>query len=167
MYCCDRYGSMLWSLRSDEVESYFKSWNTCVKLLNKVPRNTFTYLVEDYFAKEQPTLRNQVLGRYYGFFHSLLRSQSQEVRLLCNIVVRDKSSNTADNLEYIGELSKVSVWSCSHGKIKDNLPVKRTPDCEKWRIGLLDILLTMRTQKHHLDTDTSRLNAMIDSLCST
>ena len=111
-------------------------------------------------------LRYQVLGRYYGFFHSLL-SQSQEVRLLCNIVARDKNSNTADNLEYIGELSKVSVWSCSHGKIKDNLPVKRTPDCEKWRIGLLDILLTMRTQKHHLDTDTSRLNAMIDSLCST
>ena len=167
VYCCDSYGSMLWSLRSGEVESYFKSWNTCVKLLNNVPRNTFTYLVEDYFAKGQPTLRNQVLSRYCGFFHSLLNSQSQEVRLLCNMVARDRNSNTADNLKYIEELSKLSPWSYSGSKIKDNMPVKKTPECEKWRIGLLDTLLTMRTQKHHLNTDTSRLNAMIDSLCST
>ena len=31
--CCDGYGSMLWKLQSDSAESYFKSWNTCVKLV--------------------------------------------------------------------------------------------------------------------------------------
>ena len=46
VYCCDGYGSMLWSLSSDTAESYFKAWNTAVKLVYHVPRNSFTYLVE-------------------------------------------------------------------------------------------------------------------------
>ena len=65
--CTDAYGSMLWSLDSDTVESFFKSWNTCVKLVYGVPRNTFTYLVEGYFAADQTSLRNQIMSRYSGF----------------------------------------------------------------------------------------------------
>ena len=48
--CMDAYGSMLWSLESDKAEQFFKSWNTCVKLVYNVPLNTFTYLVEGYLA---------------------------------------------------------------------------------------------------------------------
>ena len=111
--------------------------------------------------------RNQVLGRYSGFFQSLLKSPSQEVRLLCNIVARDRNSNTADNLEYIRELTKLSAWNYSSHRIKSELPARTIPECEKWRIGLLDTLLSMRTKRHHIDIDSSRLSAMIDSLCST
>ena len=70
--CTDAYGSMLWSLDSDTAESFFKSWNTCVKLVYGVPRNTFTYLVEGYFAAGQTSLRNQILSRYSGFYRKLL-----------------------------------------------------------------------------------------------
>ena len=42
----DSYGSMLWSLNSAGAESFFKAWNTCVKLVYGVPRSTFTYLVQ-------------------------------------------------------------------------------------------------------------------------
>ena len=31
--CTDAYESMLWKLSSPEAESFFKSWNTCVKLV--------------------------------------------------------------------------------------------------------------------------------------
>ena len=167
VYCCDSYGSMLWSLRSEAAESFFKCWNTCVKLINQVPRNTFTYLVEDFLAKDQPSLRNQVLGRYGGFFQSLLKSPNQEARLLCNIVARDRNSNTADNMEFIKKLTKLSAWNLSSHRIKSELPVRTIPECEKWRIGLLDTLLSIGTKRHHLNIDSSRLSAMIDSLCST
>ena len=50
--CCDAYGSMLWDLGSGWAEQFFKSWNTCVKLVYGVPRSTFTYLVEGYLAGE-------------------------------------------------------------------------------------------------------------------
>ena len=77
----DAYGSMLWNLGSAGAESFFKSWNTCVKLVFGVPRNTYTYLVEDFLASGYTSLRNQILSRYPGFFRSLLGSPSKEVRV--------------------------------------------------------------------------------------
>ena len=64
VFCCDAYGSMLWQLNSESAKQYFKSWNTSVKLIYDVPRSTFTYLVEGYFAKGFVSLRNQVISRY-------------------------------------------------------------------------------------------------------
>ena len=60
--CCDGYGSMLWNLKGNAAEQLFKSWNTCLKLLYMVPRNTFTYLVEGFLAGDQTTFRNQILS---------------------------------------------------------------------------------------------------------
>ena len=80
--CSDGYGSMLWNLKSDSAESFFKRWNTCVKLVHDVPRSTFTYLVEGFLAKEQTSLRNQILSRYPGFYRKLQASPSKEVRML-------------------------------------------------------------------------------------
>ena len=44
LYCSDAYGGMLWNLSSNVSEQFFKTWNTCVKLVYGLPRNTFTYL---------------------------------------------------------------------------------------------------------------------------
>ena len=167
VYCCDSYGSMLWNLRSDSAESYFKCWNTCAKLVNKVPRSTFTYLVEGFLAVEQPSLRNQVLARYSGFLHSLLQSPSHEVRLLANVVARDPSSNTADNISYIKNLTNLSPWDYTSARIKSALPALKVPDKEKWRLGLLQSLFKLRNEKHSDISDTKRVTSMIDSLCST
>ena len=46
--CMDAYGCMLWNLASPMAEQFYKSWNTCVKLVYGIPRNTFTYLVEGF-----------------------------------------------------------------------------------------------------------------------
>ena len=167
VYCFDGYGSMLWNLRSDSAESYFKCWNTCVKLVNSVPRSTYTYLVEGHFAKEDTTMRNQVLGRYTNFFNSLLKSPSQEVCVLANVVARDPGSNTADNLQYIKELTGLSSWSTPSGRIKASLPVLKVPEKEQWRIELLESLMKLRGEKKLGILDISRVTSMIDSLCST
>ena len=79
LLCSDAYGSMLWSLRSDAAEQFFRSWNTCVKLVYRVPRSTYTYLVEGYLAATQTSLRNQIVSRYPGFYRSLMCSPSKEV----------------------------------------------------------------------------------------
>ena len=77
--CCDGYGSMLWELKSDPVEQLFRCWNTCVKLAWGVPRSTFTFLVEGYFAKGETTFRNQILSRYPAFYRKQLDSSSKDV----------------------------------------------------------------------------------------
>ena len=50
--------------------------------------------MEDYFAKDFSSLRNQVISRYPSFFQKLLLSPSREVRLLAHIVSRDPESVT-------------------------------------------------------------------------
>ena len=167
VYCSDSYGSMLWNLRSGYAESYFKCWNTLVKLVNRVPRNTFTYLVEGYFAREKTSLRNQVLARYTSFFHSLLKSPSAEVALLANIVAREPSSNTGDNIAYVKDLTKLSPWSFSASRVKAALPSQAVPENERWRLGLMTSLVMMRNKRYASSEDFKQVVAMIDSLCNS
>ena len=166
--CCDGYGSMLWDLRSNPAEQYFKCWNTCIKLIYRVPRSTFTYLVEGFFADTQTSLRNQILGRYPGFFGKLLSSPSKEVRVLARMVSGDPRSATCRNLRYLKEVTKLeNVEKYSSWRIRDALPVKKVPEKEMWRIGLMISLLDMRCEKYMMVQDTKRICAMMDSLCST
>ena len=65
-----------------------------MKLTYRVPRNTFTYLVESYLGE-----------RCAGFYRGLLRSQCKEVRGVPNIVVNDLRSSTSRNLQLIASKS--------------------------------------------------------------
>ena len=167
VFCCDAYGSMLWELNSDSAEQFFKSWNTSIKLIHDVPRSTFTYLVEGYFAKGFASLRNQVISRYSNFFQKLLTSPSREIKLLANIVSRDPNSVTAKNIKYIKELTDLSVWDFSSWRIKEELPVKTVPEGEEWRLGLLRKLMDLRRCKNVCVEDSKKISAMLESLCDT
>ena len=150
------------------AEQYFKAWNTCCgKLIFNIPRSTYTYLVEDFFARNHVTLRNQVLSRYPNFFQSLLISPSKEVQLLANLVSRDPRSNTYTNIQYITSLSGLNPWDYSAAIIKASLPTQNIPSSEQWRIGLLDLLLKLREKKEVLLENSFNISAMIDSLCCT
>ena len=166
--CCDGYGNMLWDLKSNSAESYFKSWNTCVKLVHEVPRSTFTYLVEGFLAKDQTSLRNQTLSRYPGFFRNLLSSPSKEIRMLVRIIQDDPRSTTCQNLRYLRKLTNLeSAETYSSWRIRKELPEKSVPEVESWRLGLLAELMRVRQNKYLEVEDSKRVTAMIESLCST
>ena len=159
---------MLWKLSSSGAESFFKSWNTCVKLVYGVPRNTVTYLVEGYFASGQTSLRNQILSRYPGFFQGLLQSPSREVRFLAKIVSADPRSSTCSNLRYLSQMTRLNKPEfMTSARIRMALPVRNVPDGEKWRLGLLASLMKLKTEKYHQVEDSKHICAMMDSLCST
>ena len=103
--CTDAYGSMLRKLGSPGADSFIKSWNTSVKLVHGIPRNTFTYLVEGYFASAQTSLRNQILSRYSGFFQGRLHSPSRKVRFLAILVSTDTRSTTCLNVRYLSQMT--------------------------------------------------------------
>ena len=168
LLCTDAYGSMLWKLNSPGAESFFKSWNTCVKLVHGIPRNTFTYLVEGYFASGQTSLRNQILSRYPGFFRGLLLSPSKEVRFLAKVVSTDPRSSTCLNLRYLSQMTGLTKPEfMSSARIRNALPMKDVPDDEKWRLGLFTSLKKLKTEKYHKVEDYQHICAMMDSLCST
>ena len=128
IYACDCYGTMLYDLTSLATESYFKAWNTCVKLVWNIPRSTFTYIVENAVAPNFMSLRNQVYSRYVGFFQQLLKSSSTEVRHLARIVSRDERSVTCRNVRLLTRISGLSPWDYSKERIKMKLPKATIPD---------------------------------------
>ena len=139
-----------------------------MKLCYGVPRNTYTYLVEGWFAADMTSLRNQVLSRYAGFYRKLLSSPSREIRALARIVSDDPRSTTCRNLRLLRSktgLSQPHMFTSM--RIKAALPVQTVPEKEEWRLGLLTSLLKFRSEKNLKVEDSRSICAMIDSLCAT
>ena len=168
IFCEDGYGSLLWDLGSDAAESYFKCWNTNVKLVFGIQRNTFTYLAEGFFAENFTSLRNQVYCRYATFFRKLLDSPSREVQFLAHLVAKDPRSTSCRNLRLLENKTSLSrPFDFSSAKINSSLASQTVPEGERWRLGLLKNLFLLRSEKLARGESTQDICAMIDSLCNT
>ena len=134
---------MLWPLASEPAQQYYRAWNTAVKLTHGVPRSTFTYLTEGHLARGETSLKNQVLGRFPGFLHTLLESPSPEVRFLARVAVADRGSVTSENIQHVKTLSGLSPLQYNGARIKAALPRQSVPVEQQWRLGLLSSLLSL------------------------
>ena len=167
VYVSDAYGIMLYDLSSQASQSYMKSWNTFVKLAWEVPRDTYTYLVENVLATNHVLFRKQIYSRYVNFFQHLFTSSSQEIRHLARVVSHDVRSTTSRNLQFIQKMSGLSPWDYSSWRVVEKIETASVPPNNEWRLTLLVKLLETRSQKSALLEDTSRLTMMINSLCNT
>ena len=90
------------------------------------------------------------------------------MRVLARMVASDPRSSTCRNLRYLREVTgKQDIEWYASWRVRDSLPVKQVPEKEMWRVGLLNNLLGLWTEKYLLVQDSKRICAMIDSLCST
>ena len=167
IYASDLYGAMMYVLSSPASESYFKAWNTCVKLTWNDPRSTYTYIVENVLASGFVTLRNQAYSRYVNFFQQLFGSSSREVRHLVRIVARDVRSVTSRNVNLVTSSSGLSPWNFAKWRVKEKLTIRAVPENQEWRTTLLLKMLDMRQDLHNQNMNTKHIQGMIDSLCST
>ena len=167
IFSSDCYGLMLHDLGSQSSESVFKAWNTAVKLTWNVPRDTYTYIVENLLARNFNSLRNQIYSRYSRFFQSLLTSSSKEVSLLANIVARDCQTVTAKNVKLVERAAGCSPWDYSTIRIKSGLKKPPAPENDDWRLPLLSKMLDLRRHEESLLNKTDNLSKMIDSLCNS
>ena len=94
-------------------------------------------------------------------------SHSKEVKLLAKLATRDARSVLSCNLAFVSELAGLDCRVESAAAVKNALPVKTVPECEKWRVGLLDVLLRTRADLERQQSDTKRVIALISSLCTT
>ena len=115
------YGSMLWSLFSDEHLKLNRSWNTAVKMIWDLPIPTHKRFVES--LTNVPHLQSTLHGRYIGFLKSLQESLKPQMTMLINYCVSNQNSNTGKNIEYLLTLyQKGSVSSL----IDSKFDIKRT-----------------------------------------
>ena len=168
IYCGDLHSSNLWLFTSQAANSYFKSWNTFVKLSWGVPVSTHTNLVEHLFARNFLSSRHQIMSRYVTFFQSLLNSPSREVRLMTRIVAADKKSVTSQNVAHITEISKgLSPWDYSKSRIMNELPRSPIEETDQWRFTFIEKLLLSRDEKFIACEDSTSIQQWLDALCTT
>ena len=165
--CCDAYGAMIWDLKSEHTEKFFRAWNIQSRLAWNVPRDTHTNLVEEYFCSNIPSLRKQTLSRYPKFVRKLLDSPSREIKFLSNFLLQDQRSVLGRNMKYLSELTnEENVLELSGAEVRSLLP---RLEVESWRTSLLTTMLNIRLDKSYTEFNITKaqVDAMIDSLCSS
>ena len=144
---------------------YCRSWSTCVKLTNNVPRSTHTYLVDHVLACGFLPVKTELMARYGNFYKSLLSSRSSEVQLMASIVTKDVRTTTAKNLALIRRECNVRTQTVAASEVRLKVPLSEVPANHEWRLPLLVKLLKQRKEK--FQQETILISAVIDSLCSS
>ena len=114
-------------------------------------------------------IRIKILASYVKFFRGLLNSKSPEVALVANLMGHDVSSTTGGNLYRLRQETGLNPWLASPTMVKVALQETDVvvPDEDVWRLPLLEKLLLQRHQMECLIQDTSEIQGLIDSLCSS
>ena len=113
----------------------------------------------------EATVRELVMSRIPGFYQKLLRSSSSETAMMAELAARDARTVLAGNLAYVGSMSKLDMEVATARAVREALP--KLPEQERWRTGLLDILLRQRADLEKEGKETKTVCAMISSLCAT
>ena len=87
--------------------------------------------------------------------------------VLAELIAKDARSSTADNLSYVSATTGLNCSSAEKSAIKAALPIKAVPESERWRLGLLDSLLSERAALEKDGKDVKRVVSMLSSLCNT
>ena len=160
---------MTWSLFSEKAKQVFNCWSTCVKLAWGVPRATHSYLVDNLLSAGIPSLRSSILARFCKFHASVKRSSSMEVRLVASLSEVDIRTATGSNLFGIRKDFKLDTRYTLSVEVKSIIlgSVSVVPDQDIWRIGCLKNYLEQKYQQDANHQDTTELDELIDSICST
>ena len=87
---------------------------------------------------------------------------------MANLAARDIQTTTGRNLRLVERASGLSAWEASGDSLKDAIKTLETVKVElvnKWRIPLLDKLLSQRQELVYCGEDTEVISDQINSLC--
>ena len=112
------------------------------------------------------TIRQQVLSRYVKFFRTLLKSPCKEVAVVARIVGRDASTNTGRNILNLSLETRLCPRTSPLSHFRDVLSAP-VPPGQDWTISLLKNYLSIRKKHQTACEDTSYIDGLLTSLCST
>ena len=120
-YCTAAYGSNHWDYSTQEFKMMCNAWTTGHKLACNVPRACRTYLVQNVLAPHVSSLRAGLLHRGLFFFRSLLKSPSNEARLVALLAARDPRRSLGSILELVRNETGLDPFPVGQAELRAEL----------------------------------------------
>ena len=152
------------------MKTFISSVSVCVArpvLLAPCSVLSISSLYLDVMAKDFLTVKQQLVGRFTNFFRSLLKSNSKEICVVANMVGRCSQSTTGGNLARIQRETGQDPWKEPAWKIRDGIAREEVPPQEGYRVQYLRKLLAARTELRSKALETTEVDGLIESLCSS
>ena len=86
---------------------------------------------------------------------------------MADVSSRDARTITASNLRMLNNVTGLDCAVADKTAVKNALPIKQVPESERWRLGLLDHLIQLRSQLDKEESEFKRIVAMLSSLCTS
>ena len=167
LYCGDLYGGMLAKMDSEPVKQLTNCWNTCVKDVWGLPRNTHTVYTR-WLSGGHTSLRDDLLARWPKFFRSLLTGPSPEAAVVARMAAADARSTTAANNRLVEECCGRPAVRASAMEVRAALAAQRQMTEEETAAATqLTWELQDRDQARLQGLDTTTIQARIADICSS
>ena len=134
------YGSPLWDLFSNAVESLEKTYNRAVRMMWDIPLESHRYLIEP--LSDQPHMRFVMYRRMINFKSQVYKSSKSVLKHLYSICQNNCASVTGRNLRKLMLICDHSLISSLTPSDIDSLEYFPIPNLEEWRISFLKELLS-------------------------
>ena len=96
IYCCSIYGSNILDLGSQCVSKLHTAWNTAIRILFNVPRDTHRYLIES--ISQCLHVKAMLASRSVSFYETIEASSKLCIRYLSNLCKNDLNTVLGRNL---------------------------------------------------------------------
>jgi len=163
IYASSLYGSNLWDLFCVNTVKLYTSWNTAIRILFGLPRQTHRYFIEQ--ISEQIHLKTMLCSRFVSFCESMCKSRKLSIRLLFDLCKNDQRTKLCKNLSNIANETYVDKLSLNKSLVKSNM-IYANPAENAWRIPLLKDLLLIRSNPNVLEGfNYDEIDVIIDDIC--
>ena len=161
IYSTSFYGSMIWSMKSEDYIKLIRSFNTAIKLIWDLPHPTHKNFIEQLI--DFPHLQSMLHSRYIGFAWSVKNSKKDEVKLLYNICKDDQTTITGSNLKYLME----SYGYYTIDKLFENRQnisravVNPMNENELWKVSLLEELVDIKDGRKEVEMSEQEVEDLL------
>jgi hypothetical protein len=169
LYNTALYSSNNWLFSSEEVLRFGRTWNTNLRILFNLPRDTHCWIVEG--LSDGKHLRQMLFSRYLKYVKSIARNKRDALKSLYNVIKDDVTSPTGSNIRTIMLETGVDPRSLDSQALKGWRVYQQQ---DEWSIPLLRNLLEVRNDNWEViyDDETGEapaedeLDFMITAVCT-
>ena len=111
--------------------------------------------------------RCKIISQYLGFIKRLINSVSTEGRILCQVAASDVRLTLSKNCCQIQREFMLNPCTETALRLKQKYFCYKTPEVDKWTLGLLRTLLDSRYELDAMGENLAITNELVNSLCSS